>query len=164
MSGTKVEYVLVQFDVSLAQCFLIFTANTLRCQYSEHFYWLQTMGWYLVHSWFEWQQSTPNGKFPITSSRSWAGRSANIDWRLCVALESPQQMLFFARFHFPVYFKVLRHSSEVKGLRMESVLWERKRWLFLWLLGQRAVGANEEGAGRRVLLLVHAELLLGVKV
>lgn len=121
-------------------------------------------------SWFEWQQHTPNGKFPTISSRSWAGRRANIDRTLRVALESPQQMFFFSRFHCPVYFKLLRHSLEVKGPRTQRVLWERRErnreggWFFLWPLGQRAAEANEEGAGSHVRLLVHPELLLWVKV
>lgn len=55
-------------------------------------------------------------------------RRADIDWTLLVALESPQQMFFFGRFPGSVYFKLLRHSLEVKGLRMECVRrWERER-------------------------------------
>lgn len=96
-------------------------------------------------------KATPNGKFPTISSRSWARRRANIDWKPCVALQSPQQMFFLGRFHCPVYFKLLRHSLEVKGPRMERVLWvsegERRRRFFLWPVGQRAEGLMRKEQG-----------------
>lgn len=48
-------------------------------------------------------------------------RRANIDWTLLVALESPQQMFSFGRSLCPVFFKLLHHSLEVKGPRIERV-------------------------------------------
>lgn len=97
-------------------------------------------------SWFEWQQHTPNGKFPTIPSRSWAGRRANIDWTLRVSPESPQQMFFFGRFHCPVYFKLLRHSLEVKGLMMERVLWEvrEREGGRRWAKGQQELMRKEQ--------------------
>lgn len=145
---------------------LIFTADTQgerlhRC-HSKQLNWPFNKQWpclipfsqWTQDCWFEWQQNTPNGKFPTISSRSWAGRRANIDCTPCVAPESPQQMFFFGRFCCPVYFKLLRHSLEVKGLGTDRVWWEAKsergrgrRWFFLWPLGQRAAGLMRKEQG-----------------
>lgn len=62
------------------------------------------------------------GSFPpCPAGPGWGGGQILIG--CCVLLWShPQQMFFFGRFHWPVYFKLLHHSLEVKGLRMESVV------------------------------------------
>lgn len=129
------------------QCHYYITVLTLQCP---------TMGWYLVYrecniADLNNNKTTPNGKFPTISSRSWVERRANIDWTLCVALELPQQMFFFGRFHCPVYFELLHHLLEVKGLRMERVVWEvgegeERRWSFLWASRQWGSWGGSRGS------------------
>lgn len=62
------------------------------------------------------------GSFPPSpAGPGWVGGQILIGcWVLLWS--HPQQMFFFGRFHCPVYFKLLHHSLEVKGPRMECVV------------------------------------------
>lgn len=74
-------------------------------------------------------------------------------------------MFFLAWFHCLVYFRLLRHSPEVKGPEdvQDAVRGKRGEMIFLLALGSKGMGSNEEGAQSHVLLVVHPELLLRVK-